>query len=1032
MAADSTTTTNSAIQELDQALKSVCEEEVRQQEISCRTIEQKWMNLEEHFYMLHRRGAFNAWIFEKMVDIDHDDGDDDADAENDGKDNGSAREKENDRDEVIDRLHQVWSRNPLRHAADRLCQTPGTFGDTWMARPGSNSHSASSTKKPDYEARRKFEKVCPTLGFSKWTGYLLLGPRMAASRESLRTLDSAMKSFFDPRPKSKTSKSKSKTYQKRGRSYCCIPPATTAAFLRELERARLQDPSGNSAEMNPGEVPIYMPKHVTIAIKVFQSTPVRHQEMGEAHQEEIEEEVVEEEEEEVEMEEEGEEEVEVGRRHNPQGKDLAIELFTPSPPVPFQHLSFEPSNPNKLQLDIIDDGNFSSPIFYQFSDANFNGSDADGMDDDAQSIDCPPLSSRISIRNKRKHSVATSSLYQDDEDTSRYSRRLKVDSENVPPELDLATLDISAIQPAPTCRQHGLGEVMIGGNDGATKTRKGEDNNDATTTIPTRSCSTAWLDLERTNRAIAYLKPRTWLNDDAVNLAIHQLVCRSGYPQVEASFAAVSSLLAAKIIKCSSPDEMAKLCQRYRKTLFDGHGHNHHDLDDADKLFPCLPDHLLMPVHWPSHWVLFYWNDVTHELTCFDSIRILQDPRLSRSTNSQLRWFLGLLYQHSAPPQREDDQNKLITSNCAQQNNGCDCGIWVISNAYRIVRETLALSGSWIQDNADNVDLITQASYSDQVRSLHAARFLSSPRVVPASLFTYLSDHAQRRLMLALQLRQYDDDCHAMGGQDTGVDGADKQPLTRAMTTHTDVRSVTRTLAIFTAMNDLSPLGLRYKEMLWAKAQLSAHAASLARLHAAHSHNVQRLLETRKSVALHRRQLASQRGFSRAIEALANVERQLGDVGHVIENGIGAVYGDNDDMEVVEGIPRHDGNSTGSSSGDGSAIASGTKVRRGPRTGQLAQLTGIPIDDLAKFKLALKTATSNVQLAMLLAPRVGGDKNRDKDNDDDYDFVASSSSIEEAVEDARARVVISLILVHRVAAMYKQAEDRFLELQMKG
>ncbi|KAI1746605.1 hypothetical protein F4782DRAFT_523993 [Xylaria castorea] len=875
----------------------------------------------------------------------------------------------------LDKQHATWDNNPLRRAVDRLSQIPSFFGPVAASTSASASTSTSTSTsipwRPDRQASSQYKRICPALGFSTWTGRFLLGSDIEGSRQSMQLLSNALKKWHFRLVSTTT------TTRSRIPPSLVVPPEVTVTFLRRLEQERLADGHDLSASWEPGALFPYQPRHVEKAVEVFahenETGQEKDQESGPAVDESA---------------------PEIGRACDPAaqhriestplsvmhsrlssapdpepgpgpGPELELELepeLEPDVEVREPLLPSKPPSPLPVRVESSDEENENLGFVHRGHEHNDDEDDYNLYIPSDSSMDqerpgrldrSVPLSSVTGKKRSRSTLEHPHDSNHDTDDVSPPLRQRRVGADDPTPEPETAVAN--STQTPQECHGH-----------------------DTDAAISTSLSQTPRLGLESLNRAIETLKPGEWLNDDAVNFAIHQLVADS---RVQSSFTIVPSHLSASIIECSSSEVMDKLVRRY------------------NRLHPRLPNHLLIPVHWPNHWALFHWDGTRSQLTCFDSMRESQDRKLVGRTNLQLRSFLGQLYHrhHHQLSGFEDDDvpSQLLIGDCPRQDNGFDCGIWVITNAHHIISTALAMSSF---KGHNSISILcpgpTTSDSSNRVRSFFAARFLTAAHAVPPSLFDSLDPHAEQTLMRALILRKFPDG-HSDGqsGRGNRNNGIGKYQM--CMAAVIKVEEVSN-----------SPRGERFTEEMHARLKLIGLAAGLARLYATHSRNFERLIKTRESLARYRRQRDVQQSYTRKVELLKTCASKLLDVSHAV-----AAMGKRDE-----------------------------DIHIGSATKRPVELAGCVISSFDQFDLATESVKHsivaldfNVQLALKLAPRFES-KAENKNNaanctqgESEEDSV--QVELETDVEDARVQATVSLLTIHYVAVAYTQIEAGVLELK---
>ncbi|KAI0465897.1 hypothetical protein F4859DRAFT_343451 [Xylaria cf. heliscus] len=905
--------------------------------------------------------------------------------------------------------------NPMRRAVDYLSQIPDFFSPTTAgAVAGAVSAAAAATAtantpapilhspfprppiphspfplasiphQPDRQAASQYKRICPALGFSTWTGRFLLGPEIERSRQSTQLLTNALKWYPRPVPTPLPQPSN----RPRIPSTFVIPPNVTADFLRRLEKERLADYDDSSAAWEPGVFFTYQPRHVEKAIVVFAT----ERELTHSRYEEQEaESPTDKRDRRRRRRREPERLPEIGRGRHVAETEQHHDEFTP-PPMRNPRLSSSPEPEPEPEPTLAPEPGVEggpeplstpqrpSPLAFLVEsndDANDHlglgiiSSESEARDDDDYHIHISDFNSSIDgelpggsgrslplsiVAGRKRSRSMLEGRYgsnhddedgddDDDEDASEPPRQHRVGAEDPTPGLEKASPIAKHAKPM-FQESHGR-------------------NTDVA--VPTPSSRTPTLDLELLNRAIGALKPGQWLNDDAINFAIHQLVTDS---QVQSSFAVVPSHLSATIIQCSSSEAMDKLSQRYLRSQ------------------PILPHHLLIPVHWSNHWVLFHWQGPSSQLICFDSMRILQDAKLVSHTNLQLQSFLSQLHHHRHRMSgfiKDKVPCQPLMGDCPQQDNGFDCGTWVITNAYRIISSNSAMSSQ------KSIDILyrgpTTPDSSNHIRSFLAARFLTAPHVVPPSLFTSLDPDAEGILMRALLLRQFPNR-HSDGQSGSANNGIRQY--------QTWMAAIIR----FKEVSDSSSGG-QFMERMYARMGLTGLAAGLARLYVTHSRNFEHLIKTREALSQYRRQRDFEQSCTRKMELLRTCASKLADV----SLAVAAIQKHGEDMTV------------------------GMRIEG---------LTGVAVGGFEEFNLATEsvkngivTLESNVRLALKLAPRFES-KAQDKTTNtahDENDKDKKQVLLETDVENARICATVSLLLIHRVAAVYTQEEARLRLLE---
>ena len=115
-----------------------------------------------------------------------------------------------------------------------------------------------------------------------------------------------------------------------------------------------------------------------------------------------------------------------------------------------------------------------------------------------------------------------------------------------------------------------------------------------------------------------------------------------------------------------------------RPVVFNASWLDQHLRDPDNVPFPTLPtDHArrdwIVPLHWGTHWTLGYYNYARDEVAHLDSLGQPGDAR-DNEAMKRLNYMLQRIY-----PTRRATRNTTIRS--AQQQNGIDCGMYVIENA---------------------------------------------------------------------------------------------------------------------------------------------------------------------------------------------------------------------------------------------------------------------------------------------------------------------------------------------------------------
>lgn len=214
-------------------------------------------------------------------------------------------------------------------------------------------------------------------------------------------------------------------------------------------------------------------------------------------------------------------------------------------------------------------------------------------------------------------------------------------------------------------------------------------------------------------RACESLSPMTWLNDDAVNKSIRQVIAASSVDGKQVGF--LDSWQCHRILGSGGGDLSPKVRRQARP-------------------------YLLMAVHTPGHWILFSWHEATAMLRRYDSLR-QPDSSQQMEMRTALLGFLTQLYQLDSPLAEQRD---FIEADCEQQTNLYDCGLFAVANAQATLQDMTGHAHS----TAAMPRCEQYEPSSPHLRSALAARLLSGPFQVPLSIFDLVRDGAPSSGML--------------------------------------------------------------------------------------------------------------------------------------------------------------------------------------------------------------------------------------------------------------------------------------------
>lgn len=97
---------------------------------------------------------------------------------------------------------------------------------------------------------------------------------------------------------------------------------------------------------------------------------------------------------------------------------------------------------------------------------------------------------------------------------------------------------------------------------------------------------------------------------------------------------------------------------------------------------------ILMPIHTPGHWTLVVIFPEEKKVVHYDS---LKKSGIGKGINSNIKKYLEqYIFEKPATPNRRTTNNWIFLlsgDNVPQQNNGCDCGVYVCSNAVNIITQ---------------------------------------------------------------------------------------------------------------------------------------------------------------------------------------------------------------------------------------------------------------------------------------------------------------------------------------------------------